>query len=490
MNTSQLWASTAVVLVLSACASLPVTDTELSNAVDVNGQWQVMADQAGPVRDGWLDELQMTALSEFVAEVLERNPNYNEVALRMQAAGYNADASAGRRLPSLSGNVRGTRTGVETPVPNTSNSFSLGLDASWEIDVWGRLSANAANARSNYEVARYDFYGARLSLAAQVTQAWFDIIEAKQQYELSASTVINYERATQIIRNRFERGLSSGLDLRLSITSLEAAKATEAQREALYRQAIRKLELFAGRYPAAQIEISGEIPDDLVEIPVGVPLDIIERRPDLQSAKARLFASGYRAQAAEKALLPSISITSRGNNTSEEFGELLKFDNVFWNLVGSVTQPIFQGGQLRYSAKAEQLNFEAQKQNYAQTLLRAFKEVEDALDNDRALAARVKHTELAAQNAVAAERVALEQYSQGLIRIATLLQSQRTSLNQQSQLLSVKKQRINNRISLYLALGGDFSRDNSSVVQENITINTGDDQTGENLESESGEITL
>ena len=331
MNTSQLWASTAMVLVLSACASLPVTDTELSNAVDVNSQWQAMADQAGPVLDGWLDELQMTALSDFVAEVLEHNPNYNEVALRMQAAGYNADASAGRRLPSLSGNVRGTRTGVETPVQNTSNSFSLGLDASWEIDVWGRLSANTANARSNYEVAQYDFYGARLSLAAQVTQAWFDIIEAKQQYELSASTVINYERATQIIRNRFERGLSSGLDLRLSITSLEAAKATEAQREALYHQAIRKLELFAGRYPAAQIEISGEIPDDLVEIPVGVPLDIIERRPDLQSAKARLFASGYRAQAAEKALLPSISITSRGNNTSEEFGELLKFDNVFWN---------------------------------------------------------------------------------------------------------------------------------------------------------------
>ncbi|MDG1438774.1 MAG: TolC family protein, partial [Emcibacteraceae bacterium] len=221
--------------------------------------------------------------------------------------------------------------------------------------------------------------------------------------------------------------------------------------------------------------------------PVGVPLDILERRPDLKSARARLYSAGYRVQAAEKAMLPSISITSRGSNTSEEFGQLLKFDNVFWNLVGGITQPIFQGGQLKYTAKAEQLNFEAQKQNYARTLLQAFKEVEDALDQDRSLAARAQHTELAVENAVAAERVALEQYSQGLIRIATLLQSQRSSLTQQSQLISIKKQRINNRISLYLSLGGDFSSDGSSVFQENANGNNNSDNDEAN-NVERGEI--
>ena len=172
-------------------------------------------------------------------------------------------------------------------------------------------------------------------------------------------------------------------------------------------------------------------------------------------------------------MLPSISITARGSNTTEEFGELLKFDNIFWNLVGGITQPIFQGGQLRYAAKSEKLNFEAQKQNYAQTLLRAFKEVEDALDRDRTLRAQVEHTANAAQNAIAAERVAIEQYSQGLIRISTLLQSQRQSLTQQSQLLSIRKQRINNRISLYLSLGGDFKalpNTPPTTVAEGMTI--------------------
>lgn len=489
MNTSKLWATTALALALTACASLPATDSELSNSVDINSTWQALAADTAPLENGWLDDLAMAGLSDFVVEVMESNPNYNEVALRMQAAGYSADATAGRLLPRVGASANASRTGVETPVENTSNSFSLGLDASWEVDVWGRLSANAAAARSTFEVAQYDFYGARLSLAAQVAQSWFDVIEAKQQYDLSTSTVANYERATQIIRNRFERGLSSGLDLRLSITSLEASKATEKQREASYNQVLRKLELLAGRYPSAAIEVAGDIPSELGEIPVGVPLDLLERRPDLQSAKARLLAAGYRAQAAEKAMLPSISITARGSNTTEEFGELLKFDNIFWNLVGGITQPIFQGGQLRYGAKAEQMNFEAQKQNYAQTLLRAFKEVEDALDQDRSLAARVEHTELAAENAVAAEAVALVQYSQGLIRISTLLQSQRSSLTQQSQLLSIKKQRINNRISLYLSLGGDFSADSSVESQENAGLGTQEYQVDVNESSGNEEIT-
>lgn len=489
MNTSKLWASTALLLVVSACTSLPIDDRELSNSVDINNQWQASGEQTMSVQNGWLDDLNMEDLKSFIADVMLNNPNYNEVALRMQAAGFNADAAQGRLLPRVGASASGSRTGVETPIENTSNSFSIGLDASWEADVWGKLSANAAVARSNYEVAEYDFYGARLSLAAQVAQSWFDVIEAKQQLDLSTSTVENYERATGIIRNRFERGLSSGLDLRLSITTLEAEKAREKQRETTYRQALRKIELLAGRYPSASIAISGEIPDQLNDIPVGVPLDLLERRPDLQSAKSRLYAAGYRSQAADKALLPSISITARGSNTSDEFGQLLKFDNIFWNLVGGITQPIFQGGQLRYSAQAEQMNFEAQKQNYAQTLLRAFKEVEDALDSDRSLADRVEHTELAAQNAVAAAEVALVQYSQGLIRISTLLQSQRQSLTQQSQLLNIKKQRINNRISLYLSLGGDFSSDNSPNILENANIQTEEGQRDDSQASDNEELT-
>ena len=126
---------------------------------------------------------------------------------------------------------------------------------------------------------------------------------------------------------------------------------------------------------------------------------------------------------------------------------------------------------MRYAAKGAESLFEAEKQVFARTLLAAFKEVEDALSSERALKEQVLHTGKAAENAMAAEKVALDQYGRGLIKISVLLESQRQSLAQQSQLISVKKQRVNNRIALHLALGGDFSSPEDIQAQ---TMNNGD----------------
>ena len=313
--------------------------------------------------------------------------------------------------------------------------------------------------------AQYDRQGARLSLAAQVAQAWFDVMEAQAQLELAQKTVESFERAVRIVEKRFARGLSTGLDLRLIVSNYEASRASESSRHNQLDQQKRRLELLAGRYPAASITASGEIPDLSGDVPVGLPVNLLERRPDLQAAKARLYSAGYNSQAADKALLPAFSITASGNNSSQGFSDILQLDNIFWNVLGNLTQPIFQGGRLRYSAKASKKLFEAEKQVYARTLLTAFKEVEDALSSERALKEQVIYTAKAAENAIAAENVALDQYGRGLIKISVLLQSQRQSLAQQSQLLSIKRQRINNRIALHLALGGDFSKQEDIQAQ-------------------------
>ncbi len=230
------------------------------------------------------------------------------------------------------------------------------------------------------------------------------------------------------------------------------------------------------------MDAAGKLPDINTEIPVGVPINLLERRPDILSAKAKLLAAGYNSQAADKELLPSLSITASGSNSSSNFSDLLKFDNIFWNLVGNVTQPIFQGGKLRYRAKSQEALFEAEKQNFARILLNSFKEVEDALASERSLKEQVEHRAKAAENAVAAANVALDQYGRGLIKISVLLESQRQSLAQQSQLISIKKQRINNRISLHLALGGDFTNtEDIQALTNNENATTGDKNQGNAL---------
>ncbi|MCF6215949.1 MAG: efflux transporter outer membrane subunit [Emcibacter sp.] len=470
------------VFALASCASVPVTDKNLP-APEIAAEWSESqydnARQSSDVRNGWLDDLEMDDLSRFVEEVLINNPDFKATAHRMEASGFGVKIARSNLFPAIDANLA-TRRQRSNSLLVSNNNVSLGFDARWEADVWGRLSARTAGAKANYTAFRADYAAARLSLVAQVSQAWFDVMEAQAQVDLALKTVESFERAVHIVEKRFSRGLNTGLDLRLVVSNYEAARASLSRREDQLGQQKRSLEILAGRYPSAKIISAGILPDINHDVPVGLPVNILERRPDLQSARAKLLSAGYSRQAADKDLLPSFSITASGSNSSANFTDLLRFDNIFWNLVGNITQPVFQGGRLRYAAKSEAALFEAEKQVFARTLLVAFKEVEDALSSERSLKKQVKHTATAAENAIAAENVALDQYSRGLIKISVLLESQRQSLSQQSQLLSIKKQRINNRIALHLALGGDFTI--KEGIQANIT-NDNDpkgDITGEN----------
>ncbi len=484
MKSAKYLVLSASVFALASCAGVPVADKNLPFS-DISKGWSATdktSDTASSeVRNGWLDDFEMAALSDFVDEVLKNNPDFQATARRMEAAGYNVKVTRGNLYPTLSASIGVSRRSIQNPFA-PSNNVSVGLNARWEVDVWGRLSAQTAASNADFVAAQYDIQGARLSLAAQVSQAWFDVMEAQAQLDLARKTVESFERAVRIVEKRFARGLSTGLDLRLIVSNYEAARASESSRQNQLDQQKRRLELLAGRYPAASITATGNIPDLSGDVPVGLPVNLLERRPDLQAAKARLYSAGYNSQAADKALLPAFSITASGNNSSQGFSDILQLDNIFWNVLGNLTQPIFQGGKLRYSAKASKKLFEAEQQVYARTLLTAFKEVEDALSSERALKEQVIYTAKAAENAIAAENVALDQYGRGLIKISVLLQSQRQSLAQQSQLLSIKKQRINNRIALHLALGGDFSRQEDIQAQ---IINTptpkGDSEEGNAL---------
>ncbi|MCK5426025.1 MAG: TolC family protein, partial [Emcibacter sp.] len=151
------------VIALASCAAVPVTDKNLPFS-DISTNWSANDKASSDVRDGWLTDLEITELSDFVDEVLTNNPDFKATAHRMEAAGYNARVSRGNLYPTLNANFGASRQHVSNPNV-TSNSLSLGFDARWEADVWGRLSAQTGAADANYAAARYDQAGARLSLA-------------------------------------------------------------------------------------------------------------------------------------------------------------------------------------------------------------------------------------------------------------------------------------------------------------------------------------
>lgn len=338
----------------------------------------------------------------------------------------------------------------------SSDIASLTLNASWELDFWGRLRDQAGAGAADLRAAQADLADARLSIGAAVAQAWYRVIQAKALTALAADDVATQARSLRLTERRFEAGLAGSLDVRLARSALASSEASLIQQSAAQRSAERSLEVLLGRYPAAAIEAADTLPA-LPPLPdVGAPGDLLARRPDLRVAEAQLDAAGLRAAQARKALLPQLTLSASYGTDGDDFDDVLDPDFLVTSLAGSLLQPVFQGGALRASARRAEAAAEAALYAYAAQALTAYEEAENALDNETALADREAALLIAEEEALAAEALAEREYTRGVGTIFELLDAQRRRISAQRELILVRQERVSNRVSLYVAIGGDY----------------------------------
>jgi NodT family efflux transporter outer membrane factor (OMF) lipoprotein len=223
----------------------------------------------------------------------------------------------------------------------------------------------------------------------------------------------------------------------------------------------KQLDILLGRYPAGRFTLEAELPSLKDQIPAGLPADIVRRRPDLVSAEKRLAAAYARVLESKRALYPRISLTASGGTSSDDLQNLVNGDYSIWNLAGNLLQPIFQGGRLKAGVALSEAREQESLALYAKKVLQAYAEVESALAAEQLLRDRELALQEAAEQAVAARDLADQRYVSGLTDLIPVLESQRRAFIAQSELLSVKRQRLDNRVDLYLALGGGFSEETS-----------------------------
>lgn len=455
-----------VVAGLIGCVGSPPPDHTDELPVQPPTTWTAQTEQAVVAFEpGWLDDIPDPRLRSLVTEAVEHNYDLQAAAQRVEAFRANAVIAGADRLPQISGGLDASRSMRSAEGPggqvqrDRSNQFGLRLDLSWEVDVWGRLEDQADAAVADLQATYTDYRGARLSIAAQTAQAWFNAIEAQLQVQLAEETVESFEENLEILQQRFARGLSSELDVRLMRQSVASARSDLAFRRRQRDAAVRALEVLLGRYPAKRVALVDDLPTVTEPVPAGLPSELIRRRPDLVAAERDLAAADERVSAAEKNLLPSIRLTGDTGTSSEELAEVLDPDFGLWTVAAGLTQPLFQGGRLLAQVDRTEAQYRELRALYAQTALRAFQEVETALAAARHLAREEEATERSVAEAEAAEDLAWQQIQQGVpgTDIITVLEAQRRLFNAQQQLLSVRNARLQNRIDLYLALGGDFA---------------------------------
>ncbi|MEM9480148.1 MAG: TolC family protein [Verrucomicrobiota bacterium] len=437
---------------------------------------------------GWVDGFSPSKeLEAIVAQAFEFSHDLKAAAARMKAAKARSIVERAPLFPQFSTSFQPSRTQRGSTINNANvqsggsaadrntlaaqsasstdirNNFDLAADVSWEIDLWGDLRNDRRASVADAEAARFDYYAARLSLAANAARTWFNAIEADQQMRLARETLKSFEDNLGVVEQMFERGIEGegqgdgALDVRLTRANVASARGRLREEERNRDTAVRNLEVLLGQYPAEKLSVVPDLPGVASSVPAGIPSELLLRRPDIRAAEHRLFATGERVESARKAFLPSIRLTGSRGFQSEDLDDLLRPESIVWNIAGNLMQPLFQGARLAGELKVADANREEAVHDYAQTALTAFREVESALAADGFLAAQEAAVREAAIESKEAEKLAVNQYTRGLVDIVTVLESQRRSFDSASSLITISNLRLQNRVDLYLALGGDFS---------------------------------
>lgn len=455
----------------------------------IPGHWSA-AHGGGNVVPGWIRSFNDPVLTRTVEDAIARNPDLKAAAARVEASRAAVRIAAASLYPraalkglgerqgqELSGTLGGTdpptlgalgidQSGGSQDTRNLDASsqrwiYGLGIGASWELDVWGRVRSKKAAAKSDSLALEADYEFARQSLAASVARAYFSVIEASQQAGNARETLKLYQEYLKLTDVRKQQGFSSDFELAQVRSRTAAAQDTLHAAEAARAQAIRAIEVVTSHYPAGRKTVRSSFPGtSLKPVPSGLPAQLLERRPDLVAAERRFAAAFHRTNEARAARLPRFAISAAGGLAAASLDNVGILDAVNWSLAAGAIQPIFFGGELKAAQDLRTSEQRAAAADYAGAALRAFQDVEDALASEYYL--RKRESALAEMVSSSADAVKLGriQLDQGQTDMFTILRLVGENLAAKIELTKVRASRLRERANLHLALGGGFSADN------------------------------
>ena len=431
--------------------------------------WQG-ADASGELTASWLrqfDDAQLQALVNQALDSEKGNFSLRSTIARVQSAQAQQRIVNANRWPQLAVALSGARS--QQNVGGTTvkgNDFGLQAQLNWELDLWGRLSNQTRAAFFDYRASEADLAAARLSLTANIARGWYNAIAALRQQQLAEETAASFAQSLAVIEERYRSGIGDALDVSLARANTASAQSRLEARRIEADNTVLALETLLGKYPQRQLAVSSELPSLPASPAAGAPLQLLERRPDLKAAQLRLLAATSRNVATQRNLLPSLSLTGSDGVTTTEFKDLFDLDDLVWRIAAQLTAPIFQGGRLKAQREQAEAVKEQALWDYAATALQAFQEVESALRAEQYLAGQEQALATATRESNLAEELAGERYASGLTDITTLLESQRRAFDARSALISVRNQRLQNRINLHLALGGDNATASATQLKD------------------------
>ena len=446
-----------VALALAGCALQPLPRREetakqaLPN-VAAPEQWVAPGSAPSPVADDWLASFNDPQLNQLVKEAIAYNADLRIAAARVDtAAAYLAGAKSPlwpqvNLLARGGGKMSGDSSGLQ----------GVGLFATWELDLWGRVRSVVRATELQYESAQLDAEYARQSLAALVAKSWILAIEARLQIAQAEAGLRAAEELASLANDRFRVGSGDEYELTVARANVETFRDTLRNLQLAYQNALRALETLLGRYPAAAVAVEEQLPEWPGPVPAGLPSELLERRPDVVAAERRVAEAFYRTEEAKAARLPAIKLTANFTSISSELFLLKPRDNPLFSAGASLLQPIFLGGLLQSQVDARTAEQQAAIADYGKVGQRAFGEVEAALSAGFAAGEREEILVRAVGENARGLELANVKFRVGSIDLRRVQEQQLSLYSARVALLRMQAERLVQRVNLHLALGGSF----------------------------------
>jgi len=431
--------------------------------------WKGQGEQAEawPDKDWWT-QFESANLTAQIEEASHTNFDLNAAVARMQQADAQAriggaallptiDASADAARNRTSGSSRSASALGVASKPRITNAYSGALNASYELDFWGKNYAAAESAQALADATRFDRDTVALTVTSSVASNYFDIVATQERLAVARDNLANAERLMEAIKNRFDAGISSGLDVAQQENLVATQRAQIPPLVQRLQQAMGAQAILLGKMPE-----SFAAPDEklagisLPEIKAGLPSELLHRRPDVQAAEAQLAAAHADIVAARASFFPSIGLTGSTGYESTALAALFKPDSMFFSLAGSATQVLFDNGRLSGELDVAKGRYEELLQNYRKVAFSAFSDVENALVDVQQADEGEKAQAAAEASARKAYELSQQQMEGGIADITTVLNTQRAWFAAKDALVAARLGHLQAMVGLYKALGGGW----------------------------------
>jgi outer membrane protein, multidrug efflux system len=464
--------SAALVLViagaLAGCAS--VGPDYKRPAVPTASRWRTPTEGIGSLADlEWWQLFQDPALRELIGIALDENQDLRLAVARVAEARAQLAVTRAAQFPQV--DAQGSYTNQRfsqksfpvTAFPGASgldvqqDFYRTGLDLSFELDLWGRLRRATEAARADLLASAENTRTILTTLISDVAQAYFDLLELDREADVDRQTFASRQASLELVRRRFEDGLTSELDVRRAEQELAAAVAAVPDVERRIAQTENRLSILLGHNPGPirrGTALDGQrVPP---HVPADLPSALLERRPDIRQAEQKLISANAHIGEAKAAFFPRISLTGMFGLESASLSELFTGPARAWQVGPTVTFPMFHGGQLRGNLRAAEARQQQALIQYQQTIQQAFREVDDALVF-RAKAGDIRtQREARVQAAARALDIANLRYISGLGTYLDVLDAQRQLFSAQVDLAGTTRDQLTAVVQIYKALGGGW----------------------------------